>query len=56
MKDLLQTDQPLYLPAGSVRSILAIGVVGAYFAGLVDENLAVLVLAFYFADRSSASA
>jgi hypothetical protein len=54
--NLLQTDSPLYLPAGSVRSLLAIGVVGAYVAGLVDENIAVLVLAFYFADRSSSTA
>ncbi len=56
MKDLLQTDQPLYLPAGSIRSVLALGVVGAFFAGLVEENVAILVLAFYFADRGSAAA
>ncbi len=56
MKDLLQPESPLYLPAGSIRSILAIGVVSAYVAGLVDEQLALLVLAFYFADRGSSAA
>ena len=56
MKDLLQPDSPLYLPDGSIRSILALGVVGAYVGGLIDENIALLVLAFYFADRGSSAA
>lgn len=45
---LLQKDQPLYLPAGSVRSILALGIVSAYVAGLIANEVALLVLGFYF--------
>lgn len=52
---LLQTDQPLYLPEGSVRSILALAVVGAFFIGLVPEDMALGVLAFYFAARTASS-
>lgn len=48
---MLQNDQPLYMPAGSVRSILALGVVGAFIAGLVEIEVATLVLGFYFAQR-----
>ena len=55
MRDLLQTDQPLYLPAGSVRSILALAVVGSFIGGLIPIEIAALVLGFYFADRGSAS-
>ena len=55
MKDLLQTDQPLYLPQGSVRGILALGTVAAYIAGQVPIEVATLVLGFYFATRGSAS-
>lgn len=52
---LLQTDQPLYLPEGSVRSILALSVVGAFFAGLVPIEVAALVLGSYFTGRAAAS-
>lgn len=45
-------DQPLYMPEGSVRSILALGVVGAFVAGLVEIEVATLVLGFYFAART----
>jgi len=55
MKNLLQTDQPLYLPEGSVRSILALGTVGAFIAGFIPENLALLVLGAYFVDRVNKS-
>ena len=50
---LLQTDQPLYLPEGSVRSLLAIGIVGAAIAGLVNWDIAGVVTAFYFAARTT---
>lgn len=51
---LLQVDQPLYLPEGSVRSILALSTVGAYLFGLITEpDLPLLVLGAYFADRIS---
>ena len=45
---LLQKDQPLYLPAGSVRSIIALGIVSAYIFGLIANEVALLVLGFYF--------
>lgn len=53
MSDLLLTDQPLYMPQGSVRSVLALAVVGAFIAGLVPIEVATLVLGFYFAARQS---
>ncbi len=45
---LLQSDQPLYLPAGSVRSIIALVVVSAYIAGFIANEVALLVIGFYF--------
>jgi hypothetical protein len=53
--NLLQTDQPLYLPEGSVRSILAMGVVGSFIFGLVDIEVATLVLGFYFGQRGTSA-
>ena len=53
MKDLLQTDKPLYLPEGSVRSVLALLVVVAFVAGAVPIEVATLVLGFYFAARQN---
>lgn len=50
---MLRPDQPLYLPKGSVRSIIALAVVGAYFAGLVSEEIILLVLGSYFVGRAS---
>ena len=51
MKDLLQPDQPLYLASGSVRAILALGTVGAWIAGQVDTEVALVVLGFYFVQK-----
>lgn len=51
--NLLQPDQPLYLPEGSVRSILALGTVTAYILGQIDTDVALLVLGFYFASRTN---
>lgn len=48
----LQPDQPLGLPAGSVRSIIALGVVSAFVAGVVESDVALLVLGFYFGSRT----
>ncbi len=45
----MRKDQPLWLPPGSVRATLALGVVGAFIAGLVELEVATLVLGFYFA-------
>jgi hypothetical protein len=53
---MLRTDQPLWLPQGSVRAILALSVVGAFFAGLVDMEVALLVLGSYFVGRANAPA
>lgn len=53
---LLLKDQPLYMPAGSVRSILALAVVGAFIASVVPIEVATLVLGFYFAARQGANA
>lgn len=52
---MLQNDQPLWLPQGSVRSILALGVIGAFIAGLIDQEVALLVLGVYFGARISES-
>ncbi len=50
---MLVNDQPLWLPQGSVRATLALGVVGAFVAGLVPIEVATLVLGFYFGVRPS---
>lgn len=53
---LLQSDQPLYLPKGSVRAVLALTTLAAYIAGAFQElELVTLVLGFYFGERSSLS-
>lgn len=49
MKELLREDQPLWMPRGSVRSILALAVVASFIAGLIPIEVATLVLGFYFA-------
>lgn len=50
---LLQTDQPLYLPEGSVRSLVAIAAVGAYIVGAIDETIPLAVIGFYFGARTA---
>ncbi len=50
---MLQNDQPLYLPEGSVRALIALGVVGAFIGGYVDLEIAALVLGFYFGQKVS---
>ena len=56
----MNQDQPLWLPEGSVRSLVAITVVVVTVASLaINEEveklteLAFLVLGFYFGNRSS---
>lgn len=56
MRKLLLTDQPLYLPAGSIRSILALAVVTAFIIGVAPIEVATLVLGFYFAARQGDTA
>lgn len=50
---MFRSDQPLYLPKGSVRSILALAIVAAYFVGAVSEEIVLLVLGSYFVGRAS---
>jgi RsiW-degrading membrane proteinase PrsW (M82 family) len=50
----MESKPPLWMPQGSVRSLLALAVVGAFIAGFIEElELVMLVLGFYFADRTS---
>lgn len=49
---MLLNDQPLWMPAGSVRSILALGTVAAFVWGYVPVEVATLVLGFYFGVRT----
>lgn len=51
---MFDKNYPLWLPQGSVRSIIALAVVGAYIADLVPIEIATLVLGFYFGVRSPA--
>ena len=50
---LLQPDQPLGLPEGSVRAVIALGVTGAFIAGLIELEVIALVLGFYFGQKVS---
>lgn len=50
---MLNKDKPLWLPSGSVRSIIALAIVGAYLVGAVDREVVMLVLGAYFLDRAS---
>ena len=51
---MLDNQEPLWMPKGSVRAIIALTVVAAYIAGLIDLELAGVVVAFYFAARTAA--
>ncbi len=44
-------NNPLWLPEGSVRAILAIMVVVAFIFGYVEADIALLVLGVYFGGR-----
>lgn len=47
---LFNSENPLWLPKGSVRALLALGIVGAYIGGLLtDDTILGMVLGFYFA-------
>ena len=53
MKDMLSKRNPLFLPNGSVRSILALTIVGAFIAGWIAElEIVTLVVGFYFGERA----
>ena len=51
---MLRDDQPLYLPEGSIRAIIAIAVVGAFIGGYVELEVALLAMGFYFGSRAAA--
>lgn len=48
---MLLNDQPLWLPEGSIRSIIALGIVAAFIVGVAPIEVATLVLGFYFGQR-----
>lgn len=48
---MLRDDKPLWLPAGSVRSVIALALVGAYIADLVTDEIVYAVIGFYFGQR-----
>ena len=50
---LLNAENPLYLPAGSVRAVLALGLTAAFVAGAVQLEVLALVLGFYFGQKVS---
>ncbi len=47
-------DQPLWIPAGSVRAILALMLAIGYLFNIVEEEILFLVLGFYFGQRLGA--
>ena len=49
---ILTSDQPLWLPKGSIRALLSMSVVLASFWGRVETEAAMLVLGFYFLQRT----
>ena len=53
---LLNLDQPLGLPQGSVRAILALGIVSAAIFGQASWDAAVPVVAFYFVAKNKPGA
>jgi hypothetical protein len=51
---MLNQEKPLWMPSGSVRSIIALGVVAAYIFGQhISSDIVTLVLGAYFLDRAS---
>lgn len=52
---MFRSDQPLWLPKGSVRSILALAVTTAFILGLIETDIAMLVLGSYFVGRTAAA-
>ena len=46
-----QEQQPLWMPAGSVRSLVALAITGAFIFGMVPVEVATLVLGYYFATK-----
>ena len=45
-------DQPLYMPVGSVRALLALSLAAGYLTGIATEEVLFLVLGFYFGQRA----
>ncbi len=48
---MLLNDQPLGLPQGSVRAVLALMIVGSFIYSAVPIELVTLVVGFYFGQR-----
>lgn len=49
---MLNQEKPLWLPSGSVRSVLALAIVGAYIGGYIPIEVAMTVIGFYFGART----
>jgi hypothetical protein len=45
--------EPLCLPRGSVRALLALLIVGAFIAHRVDKEVAMAVIGYYFMTRAA---
>jgi len=51
----MDSTKPLWMPSGSVRSIIALAVVVAYIVtDAIAEEVLLLVLGFYFGSRNGA--
>ncbi len=49
------SQNPLWLPEGSVRALLAMALVAAFIAGYVEKDIVLIVLGVYFVGRTAAS-
>lgn len=47
----LDPSNPLWMPKGSVRAVIAIMLIAGYFYGVVDESIVMGVIGFYFGSR-----
>ena len=49
---MLNENQPLWLPEGSVRAIIALAVVAAFLFGQITQlEIVTLILGFYFGQK-----
>lgn len=56
MFDMLDNKSPLWLPAGSVRAILALALTAAFIFGRIESGIIGVVLGFYFGAKAMSSA
>jgi len=46
-------EKPLWLPVGSIRALIALGITTAFLFDGVDTEVVLLVLGFYFGSRTA---